>query len=170
MQVLLLDAAYKPINFISERKALKLLILEKALALASWAETVIWSHGEFQLPAIVRLNRTVPYFSRKKRFARWAVFKRDHFQCGYCGVYLNNESVPTLDHIVPQNHGGISSWENCVTACFPCNNKKGNRTPEQAKMQLLIRPTAPGANIVADYQRLKIKHPDWKWYIDYPKN
>lgn len=167
MQILLLDSSYRPAGFISERKALKLLVKEKASSLASWEEVVRWGRGEFYLPAILKLERSVPYFKRKKRFNRSAVFKRDCYQCGYCGVNLNHNS--TLDHIVPLDHGGLSTWENCITACFTCNNKKGNRTPEQAKMKLLITPTAPGINIVADYERLKIKHPEWKWFIDFPR-
>jgi len=70
------------------------------------------------------------------------LFARDRNMCAYCGDVLNN-NVLTADHIVPKSRGGAKSWTNVVSACKPCNNRKGNRTPEEAKMPLLYVPYQP---------------------------
>lgn len=70
------------------------------------------------------------------------VYERDEGQCAYCGRWIAF-STATLDHILPQSLGGQSTWENLVTCCVKCNQRKGGRTPEQARMKLLFRPLTP---------------------------
>lgn len=68
------------------------------------------------------------------------ILRRDGFKCAYCG----RSDIPlTIDHIIPKAHGGDDTWENLVAACTICNNKKGDRTPEEAKMRLLFQPFKP---------------------------
>lgn len=78
-------------------------------------------------------------------FSRRNLFKRDHHQCQYCGCKPTNDSL-TIDHVVPRSQGGVSSWENCVLSCIKCNNRKANRTPDQANMPLTIAPVRPSWN------------------------
>jgi len=75
-------------------------------------------------------------------FSRRNVFKRDHNTCQYCGAQPGSEEL-TIDHVLPRSQGGVSSWENCVLACMPCNKRKADRTPEQARMRLRRAPARP---------------------------
>ena len=75
---------------------------------------------------------------------------RDGFRCVYCGT----SSRLTIDHVIPASKGGKNNFDNCVTACQPCNNKKGNRTPNEANMFMKKRPYAP---TISEFIRLKMK-------------
>lgn len=76
------------------------------------------------------------------RFSRRNVFLRDHFTCQYCSKTLP-ESQLNLDHVLPRDKGGVTSWDNIVTSCFRCNTRKGNKLPDEVDMHLQVRPKAP---------------------------
>lgn len=165
MRVLLLNSTYQPISFVSERKALKLFVKGKIEVLSEWEDKYIrWTNGKMQMPAIIRLKYYVRWIPRKTRFNRSGVFRRDRNVCQYCGKTFKLVDL-TIDHIVPQSKGGKSNWHNCVSCCFPCNNKKSNRTPEEAHMPLLSKPTIPGANLGSEIYHMSSIHPDWMMYL-----
>ena len=90
----------------------------------------------FRLPSVLRLKRYVrSTHNNKITFCRENVYLRDDYSCQYCGNEFERKEL-TLDHIFPASKGGGKSWTNVVTACRKCNQKKGNRTPEQARMPL----------------------------------
>jgi 5-methylcytosine-specific restriction endonuclease McrA len=93
-------------------------------------------------PALVRLFQVVGRYRVRVSFSRRNVFLRDGYRCQYCGVSLPLAEL-TTDHVLPRRLGGVSSWENVVTACSPCNLHKGGRTPTQARMALQRRPQRP---------------------------
>lgn len=83
------------------------------------------------------------FYNRETVYAdRMILYARDRHICAYCGV-IHEPRVLTIDHVLPKSKGGKNTWVNCVTACKPCNHRKGNRTPEEARMQLLYVPYAP---------------------------
>jgi 5-methylcytosine-specific restriction endonuclease McrA len=140
-QVLVLNASYEPLNVCSVRRAHVLvfkgkaeLIEELGVPLHSASSTFPWPHV-IRLITYVRVPRAV-----KRKISRRALFARDGWRCVYCG---NGGSRLTLDHVVPRSRGGESVWENVVTACAPCNHRKGNRTLEEARMELLQLPKPP---------------------------
>ncbi len=124
-------------------------------------------------PVVIRLLSYVALKKQKQliRFSRANVFTRDQYSCQYCGKKFSKTHL-TLDHVVPVVQGGGKSWDNIVTACKPCNQRKGGRTPNQAHMQLVKKPRRPawlpgcglqiGATIAPDSWRiyLKILGPD----------
>ena len=75
-------------------------------------------------------------------FSKIGVFRRDNFTCAYCGDNLTRSEC-TADHILPKWQGNSASWNNSITSCFPCNNKKGGRSPKEAGMKLLFQPRTP---------------------------
>lgn len=91
-------------------------------------------------PSVIRLSRfvTVPY--KKVILSRKNILRRDAYKCSYCG---RGDLPLTIDHIVPKARGGNDSWENLVCACTSCNNKKGDRTPDEARMNLHSVPFKP---------------------------
>lgn len=87
--------------------------------------------------------------------------RRDSFRCAYCG----RSDVPlTLDHIIPKSQGGKDTWENLITACTYCNNKKGDRTPSEANMKILTKPYKPNHIIFIKNSVSKIDE-SWKPFL-----
>jgi 5-methylcytosine-specific restriction endonuclease McrA len=140
-QVLVLNASYEPLNVCSVRRAHVLVFKGKAevieelgVPLHSASSTFPWPHV-IRLITYVRVPRAV-----QRKISRRALFARDGWRCVYCG---SGGGRLTLDHVVPRSRGGESVWENVVTACAPCNHRKGNRTLEEARMELMQPPKAP---------------------------
>lgn len=103
----------------------------------------------FLAPQEIVFNINLAFVPRPPQVTRRGVYERDRGTCGYCGRWLPIASA-TLDHIVPVSQGGEARWENLVTCCRRCNQKKGGRTPEQAHMQLLHRPHTPKVRLHPD--------------------
>ncbi len=164
MRTLLLNSTYQPISFISERKCLKLLVKQKVEVISSWDEFIYWGKGRMYYPAIVRLVYYARWIPRKIRFNRLGVFRRDNNTCQYCGNVFKIADL-TIDHIKPKSQGGKLNWKNSATSCFPCNNKKGDRTPDQAQMQLLKEPVVPNASLANEIITMSEIHPDWNMYL-----
>jgi hypothetical protein len=83
------------------------------------------------------------FYEKETVFAeREILYARDHYLCAYCGDVHGFKDL-TIDHVHPKSRGGGNQWTNTVTACKPCNMRKGNRTPEEAKMHLLYVPYIP---------------------------
>jgi 5-methylcytosine-specific restriction endonuclease McrA len=140
-QVLVLNASYEPLNVTTLRRATVLVFKGKAEVieqldrpLRSAADTWRWPHV-IRLHTYVRVPR-----AQQRKISRRALFARDGWRCVYCGTAAGRL---TLDHVVPRSRGGDSVWENVVTSCAPCNHRKGNRTVEEAQMQLLRAPHPP---------------------------
>ncbi len=95
-----------------------------------------------RLPAVVRLLKPVSTFKKGVKFSRINVMTRDNFTCQYCGARKAMKDL-NYDHVVPRIQGGKTVWENIVTCCYPCNDRKAGRTPEQAGMKLRKVPVVP---------------------------
>jgi len=117
-------------------------------------EEVIYRNDErnvtMRMPAVARLLKPTMRFKKGVKFSRVNVLARDNFTCAYCGEKKTMREL-NYDHVIPRMQGGKTVWENIVTSCYPCNDRKGARTPEQAKMKLLIKPYKP--------KTLPIAHP-----------
>jgi 5-methylcytosine-specific restriction endonuclease McrA len=94
----------------------------------------------FPWPSIIRLSYFVRVPYKRVVLTRKNILRRDSYKCAYCG---RSDLPLTIDHIVPRAKGGNDSWENLICACTICNNKKGDRTPLEASMELLYRPFKP---------------------------
>jgi 5-methylcytosine-specific restriction endonuclease McrA len=95
-----------------------------------------------RMPAVVRLIRPVSTFKKGVKYSRINVFTRDNFTCQYCGARKAMKDL-NYDHVIPRVQGGKTVWENIVTSCYPCNDRKAGRTPEQAGMKLRKKPVIP---------------------------
>jgi 5-methylcytosine-specific restriction endonuclease McrA len=145
-RVLVLNASYEPINVCTVRRAAVLILKNRAeiLEQGDWA-----LHAEnisLARPVVIRLLAYVriPRDAHRRKITRRAVFARDRWTCQYCGHERGNL---TVDHVVPRSKGGRSTWDNIVTCCAPCNRRKGDRLPRQAKMVPARKPKAPSATI-----------------------
>lgn len=142
-QVLVLNATYEPVSIISVKRAIVLLLKEKA-ELIEAAEAYLRAESfSMPRPLVIRL---VYYVKIPRRMSlpvtRRTVLARDHYTCQYCGEMPPHQLL-TLDHVVPRSCGGKTTWENVVAACQKCNGRKGNRTPIEANMRLIVEPARP---------------------------
>ena len=138
--VLVLNQNYVPISICSAKKAVILILLEKAQMLERYKLEIHSINFEIPYPSVIRLNTFVRKPFKKVSLNRKNIFKRDKNRCQYCG---KNHQAMTIDHLIPKSAGGKDTWENLVCACIKCNGKKGDRTPEQSGMKLLKIPKKP---------------------------
>jgi len=139
-RVLVLNLDHSPISVCTVQRAFLLIYLNKAQLLTEAKGFVLRSVSmTYPMPAVIKLNNYVhiPYMGVE--LSRQNIFKRDGYECQYCGT---NKHL-TLDHVLPRSKGGKSSWTNLVTACKRCNTQKGDYTPEEAGMRLSGRPFKP---------------------------
>ena len=162
--VLVLNRLWQPIHTCSVRRALRLVCLGHAQIvqtdgeacyqthdLMSWAEHSIGHLAEevirtvrhaFRVPKIIVLALYDRLPRKEVKFTRHNVFLRDKFTCQYCGDRFVEREL-NLDHVVPRDKAGKSSWENIVTSCIRCNTRKANKLAHEVGMRLLRKPTIP---------------------------
>ena len=145
--VLVLNQDFNPINIANAKKAIKLLVKKKAEFIS---EKVIRLVQYIFIP-VNRLRNTKP--------TRRAIHERDGYKCVYCG----STRQLTIDHLIPSSRGGDNSWKNLVSCCSQCNTKKGNRTPEEAKMKMRVTPYQPMNKI--HFGVKNSKEPEWMQYV-----
>jgi 5-methylcytosine-specific restriction endonuclease McrA len=138
--VLILNGHYEPLTVCQARRALVLVLLGRAEMVQASDHVVRSPVAAFPVPSIIRVLRAVRPHRRAVALTKKNVLKRDGHRCQYCGA---THGKMTTDHVVPRSRGGAESWRNLVCACAACNRRKGNRTPQQAGMQLLRPPSVP---------------------------
>ncbi|GLT95255.1 hypothetical protein SLE2022_129470 [Rubroshorea leprosula] len=139
---LVLDISYRPINVVCWKRAICLEFTEKADVLEYYDQTVNSPSGSFYIPAVLRVPHLLQVVKRRRikhTLSRKNILNRDNYTCQYC----SSREKLTIDHVLPVARGGEWKWENLVAACARCNSKKGQKTLEEAKMELLKVPKAP---------------------------
>jgi len=136
---LVLNATYEPLSVVSFRRAVVLVLAERAEVLHDTGEAMHSERLTVPVPSVVRLRTyvRVPY-RRRAPLNRRSVFARDDHRCQYCGA-----PAESIDHVVPRSKGGTHTWENVVAACRPCNVRKGDRLLSATSMRLRRQPVAP---------------------------
>jgi 5-methylcytosine-specific restriction endonuclease McrA len=164
-QVIVLNKAWAPVDIIDIFDAVTKLYQEKAWALDSacrmykwedwvnnWSEAADLAHDvvktpslNIPIPRVIVLRDYKGFVVRKPKCNRRNLFKRDNETCQYCG-YHGDFTEFDIEHVIPQSRGGKTVWTNVVLSCKKCNQKKRNRTPEEAGMKLLRKPFKPKWN------------------------
>ena len=185
-QVLVLNRLWQAINVCSVRRAFTLLCAGHAQVVdsdgtnflthdfASWrdfSETAPEDEMVHTISFKIRIPRVIVLllFDRMPRkevkFTRHNIFERDKNTCQYCGKHFDKRDL-NLDHVIPRDKGGLTTWENIVCSCIACNTRKGNRLPHQAGMKLIRKPERPKwrpfVHITFDAQ----VHDSWRHFID----
>lgn len=145
--ILVLNASYEPINFTNWKRAIILILKEKAQRLSA---RVIRLVNYIKLP-IEKIMANKP--------SRLMIYKRDDHMCQYCGSIKNL----TIDHVIPRSRGGQDTWENMVVACMPCNTHKGDKTPEEWGKPLYRKPKAPFNKMTLALNKSGVS--EWKEYV-----
>ena len=160
--VLVLNQSYEPLNLCRTRRAVVLVFRGKAEVLENSRGELHSIDRAFQIPSVIRLVYMVSRPRHQRKLSRFEVFSRDHYTCQYCGRQTKDL---TLDHVVPRRRGGQHTWENVVSACIPCNRRKGGRSPEEARMSLLRQPRAPRSDGFYVPHHLLNNHIEWQKYL-----
>ena len=140
MRTLVLNAGYEPLAVVSFKRALVLVMNEKATVVERVDGDPVWAAaGTYDRPAVIILTRYVRVpGARRVPVTRRGVLRRDAHRCGYCG-----KAASTIDHVLPRARGGKDTWENLVACCLRCNNIKGDRTPQEMMWELRLIPGPP---------------------------
>ncbi len=158
-------------SVIPTRRALSLLLRDRVVAATDETLALRSTSSAIEIPTILRLRRYVNVPRRNARWSRRGVLDRDAYICIYCGVTLGGRKRGrvvtkkdfTVDHIVPRSRGGRNTWGNTACACAPCNNRKADKMPNEAGMQLKWEPKIPRV----DYLVFGGDVPDnWKIYLE----
>ncbi len=177
---LMLNRTWQPVNVTTVARALVLVWNEGArvvdpddFRLYTWNDwsSIVPQAGEafiqavqmrLKVPEVIVLNRYDRIPAAEVSFSRRNIFKRDHWTCQYCGIQPASEDL-TVDHIVPRSQGGISSWNNCVLACWECNKRKADRSVRDAGMKLRKTPQRPTWRPL--YYRHSMRIESWSKFI-----
>ncbi len=148
MACLALNASFEPLTVVPARRAIRLVLDRKAEVLEVDESTRFRSErNDLVCPTVIRLVRFVHVPRRfRRQVTNTFLFARDDYTCLYCGRHrreLRGRQFLTRDHIIPVSRGGENHWDNVATACSPCNNRKGDRTPFEAGMPLLADAREP---------------------------
>lgn len=142
-RALVLNASYEPLSVVTARRALVLVLSDKAVLVHGSGQQVRSATAAFAEPSVVRLVHYVhvPHQTRVA-VSRRSVFLRDGHRCQYCGGQAEN-----IDHVVPRSRGGTHSWENVVACCRRCNTRKEDRLLEESGLHLAHLPKAPRSRL-----------------------
>jgi len=184
--VLVLNRLWQAVNLCSARRAFVLLYQGHAQVVSTgaaqfhtlnfdqWVESADEADAEERVRT-VSLNIRVPkvillmFFdrlpSKEVKFTRHNVFERDEHTCQYCAQRFDSSRL-NLDHVIPRERGGPTSWDNIATSCFPCNSRKGNRTPAEAHMRILRKPKKPAWRPFLHVNHRTKADESWRHFLD----
>jgi len=159
--VLVLNANYSPMTVCTAKRAISLHFLDKIDILSNYKDKISSPSLTLELPSVIKIRTYIKNNNMAVEISRKNILARDNYKCQYCG--MQSKSL-TVDHVLPKFRNGLDTWENLVAACKNCNQIKGEKTPEEAKMPLLKKPKRP--NRIHYFQRLvKDKQVDWRPYL-----
>jgi 5-methylcytosine-specific restriction endonuclease McrA len=161
--VLVLNASYEAINVCTVRRAVVLVLKQRAEVLERSDRDLHAESLTVARPAVIRLTTyvRVPRDAHSRKITRRAIFARDGWTCQYCGT---GHGTLTVDHVIPRSKGGTSGWDNIVTCCAPCNRRKGDHLPKSVGMHPKRKPAAPSPTIFVHVAVSRV--PDtWQQYL-----
>jgi 5-methylcytosine-specific restriction endonuclease McrA len=185
--VLVLNRLWQAVNICSVRRALTLLFEGHAQVVLNRADGVFQTYNftewrcfsqeephpdtvhtvsfKIRIPRVILLVMFDRLPKKEVKFTRHNIFERDQNTCQYCGVVFDRKDL-NLDHVVPRDRGGPTTWENIVCSCIPCNTRKANRTPYEAGIHLIRKPKRPKWRPFVQVNLGTSHHESWKHFLD----
>lgn len=185
--VLVLNRLWQAVNVCTARRALTLLFQGQAQAVlncpdgsfrtfsfSQWHEFSQQQPGpecvstisfRIRIPRVILLAVFDRLPKKEVKFTRHNIFERDKNTCQYCGHVFDRKDL-NLDHVIPRDRGGPTSWENIVCSCIECNTIKANRTPQEAGMHLIRKPKRPKWRPFVQINLSLQQHDSWKHFVD----
>ena len=187
-QVLVLNRLWQAVNVCSVRRALTLLFEGNAQVVFGMADgdyrtldfqqwrglSASEPEGEasvgtvsfrIRVPRVILLMGFDRFPKKEVKFTRHNLFERDQNTCQYCGKVFDRRDL-NLDHVIPRDRGGPTTWENIVCSCIPCNTRKANRTPAEAQMRLVRKPKRPKWRPFVQVSFGASIHDSWRHFLD----
>ena len=163
-KVLKLDSSYRPIQVIDWTEAITMVFTGRAKVVEYRDGCYAHSASDkFQIPSVISINRYVKQARVTLRVSRRNLFIRDDYTCQYCSVRFPKGTL-TIDHVTPKSAGGPKTWENIVTACRRCNQKKADHLPRDVGMFPKKTPRAPSPSMF--YNLVEDVEDCWKIYLE----
>ena len=185
--VLVLNRLWQAVNICTARRALTLLFQGQAQAVLSsedgsfrtynftqWydfslrephPESIKTISFRIRVPRVILLVVFDRMPKKEVKFTRHNIFERDKNMCQYCGLVFERKDL-NLDHVIPRDRGGPTTWENIVCSCIECNTLKANRTPQEAGMHLVRKPKRPKWRPFVQINLSLHQHDSWKHFVD----
>ncbi len=185
--VLVLNRLWQAVNICTVRRALTLLFEGQAqvvfggdggdyqtFSFPQWRnfseqephpESIHTISFRLRVPRVILLVMFDRLPKKEVKFTRHNIFERDKNTCQYCGKVFERKDL-NLDHVVPRDRGGPTTWENIVCSCVPCNTRKANRTPNEARMYLVRKPKRPKWRPFVQVNLGFNHHDSWKQFLD----
>lgn len=185
--VLVLNRLWQAVNVCSVRRALSLLFEGRAQVVWESQDGSFQTYNFFQwrdlssrepydesvhtvslrirIPRVILLLMFDKLPNKEVKFTRHNIFERDRNTCQYCGGSFERKDL-NLDHVIPRDRGGPTSWENIVCSCIPCNTRKANHTPAEAGLRLIRKPKKPKWRPFVQLQFGTPLHTSWRHFID----
>lgn len=160
--VLVLNANYEPINICNMRRAVGLILTERASLVVNGRGEINTANSTFPRPSIIRLDHMIHRPRPKIQLTRREIFRRDNYTCQYCG---KQSRYQTIDHVIPRHLGGMHIWTNVVTACASCNHYKGGRTLQESGLRLMQIPQEPSSSLAYIFSRGAPEYEEWEPYL-----
>ncbi len=160
--VLVLNANFEPINVCDTRRAIGLLLSQKASLVVNGRGEIKTVKAAYPRPSVIRLQKMITRPRPRLKLTRREVFRRDNYTCQYCG---KKTSDLTIDHVIPRHLGGMHVWNNVVAACAACNHRKGGRLLEEAHMHLLRKPVEPPSSAQYIFGRHLLENTEWESFL-----
>lgn len=161
-RTLVLNATFEPLGVVHLNRAVVLVLSGRAEIVEAAARVMRSPSMVVAAPTVIRMAAMVQApFRTTVPLTRRGVLMRDQSTCAYCG---RRGGTLTLDHVTPRSRGGRHCWENVVTCCSPCNAKKADRTPHEARMPLRFQPRVPRGAAAASV-RYEVRDPSWEPYL-----
>lgn len=160
--VLVLNANFEPVNVCDMRRAIGLIMAEKASLVMNGRGMIKTIGQSFPRPSVIRLKNMITRPRPRVKLTRREVFRRDNYTCQYCGRRTNDL---TIDHIIPRHLGGKHDWINVVAACPACNHRKGGRLLEEANMHPLHSASEPPTSAQYIFGRHLSENTEWESFL-----
>lgn len=186
-QVLVLNRLWQAVNICSVRRAFALLCQGHAQVVRADAQNNFFTHDfeswrdlsarepedemvhsiafKIRIPRIIVLALFDRMPQNEVKFTRHNIFERDRYTCQYCGNRFDRRDL-NLDHVLPRDRGGQTTWENIVCSCIPCNTRKANRLPHEVNMHLIRKPKKPKWRPFVNFTFHSGRHESWRHFID----
>lgn len=160
--VLVLNANFEPIHVCDLRRAMGLIISDKAALVANGRGEIHTVSSIYPRPSVIRLQKMISRPRPRVKLTRREILRRDNYTCQYCG---KKSMDLTIDHVMPRHLGGPHIWTNVVAACPSCNHRKGGRTLEDAGMRLLHVPKEPPSTARYLFGRSLVDYAEWEPFL-----
>lgn len=140
---LILNASYEPLGIVQARRAVNLILAEKAVSIDDSLTMCSSTSNAIPIPYVIKMNYFIKkvHATKEVPFSRKGVLVRDNYRCAYCGK--RSVEKMTVDHIIPRSRGGKHSWDNCVASCLKCNGYKKDHLLHEIDMKIMTKPTVP---------------------------